>query len=100
MVDIEYYHDNIIVAVSGVDTKHNTLSQLSFPFQDEAITALNNYKQLRVEYVQLAIGKLEGRCLNFSQHLHNIGFINFVIRRKLILTCCCNRYGIRECDTG
>lgn len=43
----------------SVDSKHNTLAQLSFPFNDQAIHALELYKQMKTDYVQLSIGKLE-----------------------------------------
>ena len=41
----------------SVDSKHNTLAQLSFPFNDQAINALEQYKQMQSDYVQLSIGR-------------------------------------------
>ena len=40
----------------GIDTKHNNMAQLSFPFHDSALTALHKYKQMNCDYVQLSIG--------------------------------------------
>ena len=42
----------------GIDTKHNNMAQLSFPFHDSALTALHNYRQMTCDYVQLSIGNL------------------------------------------
>ena len=42
----------------SVDSKHNTLSALSFPFQTEASSALEKYSGGTWDYVQLAIGQL------------------------------------------
>lgn len=39
----------------SVDTKHNTLSALAFPFQQSALDALGSYQNKAVDYVQLAI---------------------------------------------
>jgi len=39
----------------GIDTKHNNMAQLSFPFHDSALTALHSYKQMTCDYVQLSI---------------------------------------------
>ena len=41
----------------SVDTKHNTLSALAFPFKKEAIEALESYQAGTYDYVQLAIGR-------------------------------------------
>jgi len=38
-----------------VDTKHNTLSSLAFPFHQSALDALEDYKRNSVDYVQFAI---------------------------------------------
>ena len=40
----------------SVDTKHNTLSALAFPFKQEALAALESYGAGVHDYVQLAIG--------------------------------------------
>ena len=42
----------------SVNTKHNTLSALAFPFKQEALAALDLYKTGVSDYVQLAIGKI------------------------------------------
>ena len=39
----------------SVDSKHNNLPSISFPFHEAALTALNEYQQLFCDYVQLAI---------------------------------------------
>jgi twinfilin-like protein len=39
----------------SVDTKHNTLSSLAFPFHQTALDALEDYQNKAVDYVQLAI---------------------------------------------
>ena len=39
----------------SVDTKHNTLSGLAFPLQQEASDAIREYSQGSKDYVQLAI---------------------------------------------
>ena len=41
----------------SVDSKHNTLSALSFPFQVEATEALEKFSNKGWDYVQLAIGQ-------------------------------------------
>ena len=48
----------------SLETKHNTLSALSFPFQVEATEALEKYSNKSTDYVQLGIGEsaeIEGR---------------------------------------
>ena len=42
----------------SVDSKHNTLSALSFPFMTEATSALEKYSNKLSDYVQLGIGDL------------------------------------------
>jgi len=39
----------------SVDSKHNNFSQLSFPFNEAAVGALNQYQNLAADYVQLSI---------------------------------------------
>jgi len=39
----------------NIDTKHNTLSALAFPFQEEALSELTKYKEGVFDYVQLGI---------------------------------------------
>ena len=41
----------------SVNTKHNTLSALAFPFKEEALDALKAYDAGTCDYVQLAIGR-------------------------------------------
>ena len=41
----------------SVNTKHNTLSALAFPFKEEALEGLATYRACSCDYVQLAIGK-------------------------------------------
>ena len=46
----------------SVDSKHNTLSALSFPFMAEATSALEKYSNKLSDYVQLGID-LESECV-------------------------------------
>ena len=46
----------------SVDSKHNTLSALSFPFMAEATSALEKYSNKLADYVQLGID-LESECV-------------------------------------
>jgi len=39
----------------SVDSKHNNFSQLSFPFNEAAVGALDQYQKLAADYVQLSI---------------------------------------------
>ena len=41
-----------------MDTKHNSISGLGFPFDQTALNALEEYKSNASDYVQLAIGSL------------------------------------------
>ena len=41
----------------NVDTKHNTLSGLAFPLQQQATDSIKEYCQGGKDYVQLAIGR-------------------------------------------
>ena len=50
----------------SVNTKHNTLSALAFPFKEEALEGLSTYGAGSCDYVQLAIGKHPLYCLFYS----------------------------------
>ena len=47
----------------SVNTKHNTLSALAFPFKEEALAGLGIFGGGSCDYVQLAIGKHQLCCL-------------------------------------
>ena len=47
----------------SVNTKHNTLSALAFPFKEEALESLGTYGGGSCDYVQLAIGEHQLSCL-------------------------------------
>ena len=55
----------------SVETKHNTLSALSFPFQREASSALEKYSGGTWDYVQLAIGQLSQGWSRAQSNLHS-----------------------------
>ena len=47
----------------SVNTKHNTLSALAFPFKEEALEGVATYGAGSCDYLQLAIGKHQLPCL-------------------------------------
>ena len=46
----------------SINSKHNTLSALAFPFDQAALDSLQKYQAGQVDYVQLAIGKSDRSC--------------------------------------
>jgi hypothetical protein len=56
----------------GVDTKQQTMTSLAFPFDREALQALESYAKLGYDYLQLKIGRLTTHARSYSKSFYII----------------------------